>query len=110
MPSHIEETVQRHGVKPTPQRAVIAEYLLSITAIRQLTRFSSRLKQIACVVIRVTVYNTLNILVGAGVLKEVVRRARQIERRRNVTEHHHFVDVKTGEVLEIDNDVLSSHL
>ena len=108
MPSHIEEILQRHGVKPTPQRAVIAEYLLSThshpTADEVFQAVSNKLPVSLS---RATVYNTLNILVGAGVLKEVLTEPGRSRYDANVTEHHHFVDVKTGEVLDIDNDVLA---
>lgn len=108
MPSHVEELLQAHGVKPTPQRAVITEYLLGThchpTADEVFQAVSGRLP---VPLSRATVYNTLNALVEAGVIKEVVTEPGRARYDANVTEHHHFVDVKTGEVMDIDPEMIS---
>jgi Fur family peroxide stress response transcriptional regulator len=108
MPSHIEELLQKHGVKPTPQRAVIAEYLLGTHAHPTADEvFQAVSTKLPVSLSRATVYNTLNTLVDAGVIKEVVTEPGRSRYDANVTEHHHFVDVKTGEVLDVDAEMIS---
>jgi Fe2+ or Zn2+ uptake regulation protein len=109
MPSHIEEILLEHGVKPTPQRAVIAEYLVGThchpTADEVFQAVSDKLP---VPLSRATVYNTLNALVEAGVIKEVVTESGRTRYDANVTEHHHFVDLKTGQVMDIDPELVSA--
>lgn len=101
----VEELLVSHGVKPTPQRAVIAEFLVNTcnhpTADEVFHAVSDKLP---VPLSRATVYNTLNALVGAGVIKEVFTEPGRARYDANVTEHHHFVDVKTGRVLDIEPD------
>lgn len=108
MASYIEEILQKHGVKPTPQRAVIAEYLLGThthpTADEVFQAVSGKLP---VTLSRATVYNTLNALVEAGVVREVVTEPGRTRYDANLSEHHHFVDVKTGQVLDLDADQVS---
>jgi Fe2+ or Zn2+ uptake regulation protein len=108
MPSHIEEMLLSHGVKPTPQRAVIAEYLVGThchpTADEVFQAVADRLP---VPLSRATVYNTLNALVEAGVIKEVVTEPGRSRYDANMTEHHHFIDVNTGEVVDVDPDLVS---
>lgn len=109
MTSHIEELLTTHGVKPTAQRAVIAEYLVGTdchpTADEVFQAVSTKLPVSLS---RATVYNTLNALVEAGVIKEVFTDPGRVRYDANVTDHHHFVDVKTGQVYDIDAHKVSA--
>jgi Fe2+ or Zn2+ uptake regulation protein len=108
MPSQIEELLQSHGVKPTPQRAVIAQYLIGTHCHPTADEvFQAVTESLPVPLSRATVYNTLNTLVEAGVIKEVVTEPGRSRYDANVSEHHHFVDVKTGQVHDVDSDLLS---
>jgi Fe2+ or Zn2+ uptake regulation protein len=50
---------------------------------------------------RATVYNTLNSLKEAGVVREVFTEPGKVRYDANVSNHHHFVDVKTGQVVDV---------
>ena len=93
------------GVKPTPQRVVIADYLLQTnshpTADEVLSAVSGALP---VALSRATVYNTLNALKEAGVIKEVLTEPGRVRYDANVSHHHHFVDVKTGNIIDIPAD------
>lgn len=105
---NIEEILTSHGVKPTPQRAVITEYLVGTmdhpTADEVFQAVSDKLP---VPLSRATVYNTLNCLVQAGVIKEVFTEPGRARYDANVTEHHHFVDVKTGKITDIEPEQIS---
>ena len=97
-----EELLTQRGVKLTPQRLVIAQYLLETqdhpTAEDVLKAVSDKLP---VALSRATVYNTLNTLVEAGVIREVFTEPGRTRYDANVEKHHHFVDVRTGQILDI---------
>lgn len=103
----LENLLTRKGVKPTPQRMVIADYLMHTcshpTADEVLAAVENRLP---CALSRATVYNTLNCLVEAGVIQEVVTEAGKTRYDANISDHHHFVDRKTGRIVDIPADLV----
>ncbi|MFA6213002.1 MAG: transcriptional repressor [Candidatus Obscuribacterales bacterium] len=104
IPAHqsAESVLLSHGVKPTPQRMVIAEYLLNTldhpTAEEVMTAVTGKLP---VALSRATVYNTLNSLKDAGVIREVFTEPGKVRYDANLFNHHHFVDVKTGQILDV---------
>lgn len=55
---------------------------------------------------RATVYNTLNTLVESGVIKEVVSEPGCTRYDANLEKHHHFIDTKTGKIVDIPWDAV----
>lgn len=98
----IEELLLSHGVKPTPQRMVVAAFLVGTrshpTADEVLLAVANELP---IPMSRATVYNTLNTLVEAGLVREVSTEPGRTRYDANLQEHHHFVDVKTGKIIDI---------
>jgi Fe2+ or Zn2+ uptake regulation protein len=95
------------GVKPTSQRVVITEYLLRTDSHPTAEEVLDAVKDALPVSLsRATVYNTLNLLVEAGVIKEVFPEPGRARYDANVDEHHHFVDVKTGKIMDIPSEML----
>lgn len=106
--NNIEQLLVEHGVKPTSQRAVIAEFLLNTCSHPTADEvFQAVYDKLPVPLSRATVYNTLNTLVEAGIIKEVVTEPGRARYDANVTEHHHFVDVKSGQVFDVDPDMIS---
>jgi len=101
----VEKFLQKFGVKPTPQRMVIAEYVCSTKSHPTADQiFQSVAKKLPIALSRATVYNTLNTLVQAGALKEVYLESGPARYDANIDDHHHFIDTKTGQVFDIDSD------
>jgi Fe2+ or Zn2+ uptake regulation protein len=97
-----EQLLLSRGVKPTPQRVVIADYLLQTCSHPTADEVLSAVADALPVALsRATVYNTLNTLKEAGVIKEVLTEPGRIRYDANVSHHHHFVDVKTGKIVDI---------
>jgi Fe2+ or Zn2+ uptake regulation protein len=98
----VETVLLSRGVKPTPQRIVIAEYLLNTldhpTADEVLIAVSDKLP---VALSRATVYNTLKSLKDAGVIREVFTEPGMVRYDANLFNHHHFVDVKSGRILDV---------
>ena len=101
MPS-AESILNAHHVKPTPQRVVITDFLLHTdshpTAEEVLEAVETKLP---VKLSRATVYNTLNTLVEAGVVREVSTEPGKTRYDANIREHHHFVDTRTGKIHDI---------
>lgn len=93
--------LNEHGLKPTQQRVVVAEVLLA-----QPTHLSA--EQILVVlrgagerISKATVYNTLNALVGCGLVRQI-----HLDPDRSVYDstrasHHHFHDIDSGTLWDI---------
>lgn len=103
MPTAAEIMLNSKGVRPTPQRVVITEYLLHTdchpTAEEVLEAVANALP---VPLSKATVYNTLNTLVESGVIQEVSTEPGGCARYdANIKPHHHFVDVKSGRIYDI---------
>ena len=101
--SSAEVMLLSRGVKPTPQRVVTTQYLLDTdshpTAEQVLEAVANALP---VPLSRATVYNTLNMLVEAGVIQEVYTEPGGPARYdANTERHHHFVDTKHGRIFDI---------
>lgn len=105
-----ETVLASRGVRPTPQRVVITEYLLNTkshpTADQVLEAVANALPvQLS----RATVYNTLHTLVEAGVIQEVYTEPGGCARYdANTERHHHFVDTKNGCIYDIPFEAVPS--
>jgi len=100
-----EQLLLSRGVKPTPQRVVIAEYLLQTESHPTADEVLSAVAQALPVSLsRATVYNTLNTLKEAGLIKEVLTEPGRVRYDANISHHHHFVDVKTGKIVDIPSN------
>ena len=100
-----EQLLLSRGVKPTPQRVVIADFLLHTDSHPTADEVLSAVAQALPVALsRATVYNTLNTLKDAGVIKEVLTEPGRVRYDANVSHHHHFVDVNTGKIVDIPSD------
>lgn len=103
----IEELLIKHSVKPTPQRVVITQFVLdSVDHPTAEDIHHSVRTRLPVALSRATVYNTLNKLVESGVIKEVVAEAGCTRYDANLDRHHHFIDMKTGKIVDIPWDAV----
>lgn len=100
---NVEELLLNHGIKPTPQRAVIAQYLMGTMSHPTAEDvFNAVTDSLPVSLSRATVYNTLNTFVAQGLIKEVFTEPGKARYDANISDHHHFVDTATGEVHDVD--------
>ena len=95
--------LEQHGIRPTAQRLRVAEILL--TAPRHLTAeqiLASVRETAAGHVSKATVYNTLNLFVGEGLAREIHADPERCVYDSTMHPHHHFQDLDTNEVSDID--------
>ena len=94
------------GIAPTVQRRALGAMLLCapvhVTA-EQLVRAAQAQ---ALPVSRATVYNTLRLFTERGLLRELPIEGVETVYDSTTTPHHHFYDVATGEVCDIDGAAL----
>ncbi len=94
--------LRRYGINPTSQRIEIARVFFSrcihfsAEEVFKLVNTGSRR------VSKATVYNTLALLVEKGLVRQVVADPAKIFYDSNTGPHHHFYDVSTGELSDID--------
>jgi Fur family iron response transcriptional regulator len=107
----IQSLLSEHGVQPTVQRLRIAKLLFACDQHLTAEQISRALADDGAQVSKATVYNTLNLFAGKGLL-----RALQVDPERgvfdsNVTPHHHFHVEDTGELIDVPpGSVKFSHL
>lgn len=99
---YLTETLVRHGVTPTHQRLEIAHALFSrgehMSADQVLALVNARHAQAS----KATVYNTLNLFVAIKLIRKVIVDPERVFYDPNVTPHHHFYNIDSGELSDID--------
>lgn len=93
--------LSEHGLKPTQQRLVVAEVLLAQPTHLSAEQILSALRSAGEQISKATVYNTLNALVGCGLIRQI-----HLDPDRSVYDstrasHHHFHDVDSGTLWDI---------
>ncbi|MNX65638.1 Peroxide-responsive repressor PerR [compost metagenome] len=98
----IEKLLREAGINPTAQRLAICRHVLceadhpTAEDIKQWADHNFPKLSLA------TVYNTLRILVEAGLLKELkLPHSESLHYDPNVGEHFHFLDVASGEIVDL---------
>jgi Fe2+ or Zn2+ uptake regulation protein len=100
------ERLAQRGIQPSPQRLAVAELVLATEAHPTAEEVWAAVKVRAPQVSRATVYNTLNLFVRKGLLRQVQLAEGRVGFDPNLAPHHHFVDEVTGVVHDIPWDAL----
>ena len=106
----ILKKLRSSGLRPTKQRVEIAKFLFerektfhfTVESLNKLLTKKSTSK-----IALATIYNTVHAFKAAGHLSEVEVRGNKTYFDTNVSNHHHFYDSDTAELIDIDaNDVV----
>src|SRR5690349_21369203 len=89
------ELLRAHGIQPTAQRVAVAEFVLHTDAHPSADKVFAEVKERVPVLSRATVYNTLNLLVDKGLLRQLVLAPGNVVFDPKTESHHHFVDEET---------------
>jgi Fur family iron response transcriptional regulator len=103
----ISKTLSAAGLRPTRQRLALASLLFNgsdrhVTAERLFDEATAARLSVSLA----TVYNTLHQFTTAGLLREIAVDGAKIYFDTNVSEHHHFLNEETGELLDIDDGLM----
>ncbi|MBW2508388.1 MAG: transcriptional repressor [Deltaproteobacteria bacterium] len=93
--------LEEHGIRPTAQRLAIARFVLHTEAHPSADEVWDEVRVSFPMVSRATVYNTLNLFVGHGLLRPLVVTEGRVVFDPNVERHHHFIDEETGEIVDL---------
>lgn len=103
----VVETLERHGIQPSAQRLAVAQYVLTADDHPSAEQVWTRVKDSGFPQIsRATTYNTLNLFVEKGLLRELVLAPGRVVFDPNLDQHHHFIDDETGEIHDIPWDAV----
>jgi Fur family iron response transcriptional regulator len=98
----IAGTLKAHGVMPTQQRLMIARVLFErhqhLSADQILGRVNSERDRVS----KATVYNTLGLFARKGLVREVIVDPTRVFYDTNTSDHHHFYNVDSGELQDIE--------
>ena len=98
----LADVLRRHGINPTHQRIEIAHALFSrhehLSADQVLALVNEGHPETS----RATVYNTLNLFVEKGLIREVIVDPNRVFYDPNTVPHYHLYDVRTGRLTDID--------
>ena len=96
------ERLQEYDILPTQQRLQIARVLLTgdqhLSADRVLELVNAAGNRVS----KATVYNTLGLFARKGIVREVIVDPSRVFYDTNSSPHHHFYNVDTGELSDID--------
>jgi Fur family iron response transcriptional regulator len=95
-------TLEAIGITPTPQRVEIARILLARPQHLSAEQVLCVLKQGDLSVSKATVYNTLGLFAEKGLVREVIVDPSKVFYDSNCSEHHHFYDVDSCTLTDID--------
>ena len=95
------EALQEHGIQPSAQRVVVGEYVLFTEEHPSADQVWARVKKTFPLLSRATVYNTLNLFVEKGLLRQLVLAEGKVVFDPNIESHHHFIDESTGIIHDV---------
>lgn len=97
-----EEKLASAGIRPTAQRIAIAQFAFGRSDHPTADDIKKHLDARFAKASLATVYNTLEAFVAAGLLRAFkLPHTDRVVYDDNVAEHHHLIDVETGEVADV---------
>ncbi|WJW75082.1 Fur family transcriptional regulator [Thiohalobacter sp. IOR34] len=103
-PSQVVELLEAHHIQPTQQRVQIAQVLFARDQHLSADDVMSQVNAGSTRVSKATVYNTLGLFARKGLIREVIVDPSRVFYDPNTDEHHHFYNVDTGTLMDIDAD------
>lgn len=93
--------LRQNRIQATPQRVAVAECVLGSSAHPTAVEIFTCARRVCPTASRATVYNTLNLLVEKGLIRQHVLREGSAVFDSRLAPHHHFVDDETGEIQDL---------
>lgn len=106
MKRDVAQILRAHGIQPSAQRLAVADYVLGTDAHPSAEEVLRQAKARLPMISRATVYNTLNLFVAKGLVRELVLAEGRSVFDCNLELHHHFIDDATGTIHDVPWDAL----
>lgn len=100
----ISALLREHGITPTHQRLEIANVLFGERRHRSADQILALVNARHAETSKATVYNTLKLFLEKGLVRELIVDPNKVFYDPNVTAHHHFYDVVTGELTDFPSE------
>ena len=100
------EKLRNSGLRPTKQRLKICEVLFDTETTFHFTinDLANKIKkQLNTKISLATVYNTVHAFEKKGYLKQIPINSNQTYFDTNITDHHHFYDLKGEKLIDLEN-------
>lgn len=99
--------LRQHGINPTHQRIEIAHALFSRQSHLSADQIMAIVNDRHSETSKATVYNTLNLFLERKLIREVIVDPSKVFYDPNTSPHHHFYNVASGELTDIDAGAIS---
>ncbi len=106
MPHDVMETLRSHGIRPSAQRVAVASYVLQATDHPCADQVWNKVKLGFPMLSRATTYNTLNLFVRKGLLRQLDLAEGSVAFDPKMERHHHLIDKETKRIFDIPWDAL----
>jgi Fur family iron response transcriptional regulator len=100
----VVELLKAHAIQPTQQRVEIAQILFARPQHMAADQVLAAVNSDGSLVSKATVYNTLGLFADKGLVREVIVDPNRVFYDSNTSTHHHFYNVDTGALTDIDAD------
>lgn len=100
--------LRQHGITPTPQRVSIARVFLARAQHLSAEQLLEMVNRGEAHVSKATVYNTLGLFLRKGLVRAVVVDPSKVFYDSNTRSHHHFYDVETGALTDIEETEIAT--
>lgn len=100
----VRTELEEHGIQPSAQRLAVANFVFRTDAHPSADEVWQAVQKSFPSISRATVYNTLNLFVGKGLLRELILKGGRVVFDPKTEPHHHFIDDESGRIVDIDWD------
>jgi Fe2+ or Zn2+ uptake regulation protein len=98
--------LREHGINPSAQRVAVARYVLHTDEHPSADEIWTRVKRRFPHVSRATVYNTVNLFVEKGLLRQFALTEGRVVFDPKTDDHHHFIDEESGNIHDVPWDAV----
>jgi Fe2+ or Zn2+ uptake regulation protein len=98
--------LKSHGINPSAQRVAVAQYVLHTDEHPSADEVWTRVRKRFPHVSRATVYNTLNLFLKKGLLRQFVLTEGRVVFDPKTDDHHHFIDEESGKIHDVPWDAV----
>jgi Fur family iron response transcriptional regulator len=99
--TELADRLQQHGVRVTEQRMQVARVLLSAPQHMTAEQIADAVRSGGLEISKATIYNTLNLFVERGLIRQLAVGMEQTWFDSNVESHYHFQDEMSGALTDL---------
>ena len=104
MQRDVRQLLEEHGIRPSAHRLAVAGYVLTTLDHPSADLVWKTVAESFPAISRATVYNTLNLFVEKGLLRELHLDPDHVVFDPKLDTHHHFIDEETGAIHDVPWD------